>query len=338
MSLLMPFARFKSETGDVQYVRPQGHFLQNGQTVYYEALHKNHLECPCCDTPVLHRKAAPVIASGHKGFPAFFATFPRRDHEDSCPLPREKHDRKIYDQSRGYRIHVNLPDYSDLFNHAAGPYERDENNRLRLKDQMLATRQPKAVSGIEDVVKLIRSGDFARLKDSVVMLADREQPLSWNQFLIRLSTNGGTHNRHLALMDRALSKLYQPAVVEIEITDKTWPNKHEWRAGKLSAQSKPIFAGRFDNKAEWLIPRIWLDNPKDTRVQYALCDPGHYLVLGIPRVSKFFGQTRFLDISVTDHRQVMQVDFDSLIKQGESNAARTQTRSQNRAAKEAPAI
>ncbi len=329
MSLLMPFARFKPDAGDVQYVRPQGHFLQSGQTAYYQALHKNHLECPCCDTQVLHRKAAPVIAGGHKGRPAFFATFPKRDHEDSCPLPREDSDNKRYDKSRGYRIHINLPDYSDLFNHEAGPYERDENGRLRLKDQTLASCQPKAVSAIEDVVKLIRSGDFTRLKDSVVMMADREAPLTWNQFLIRLSTNGGMHNRHLALMDRVLSKSYQPAAVEIEITDKTWPSRERWKAGSLSAQSKPIFAGRFNDKPEWLIPRIWLDNRDDTRVQFALCDPGHYLVLGIPRVSRFFGQTRFLDIKVTDHRQVMRVDFDDLIKKGQSNAARTQTRRQN---------
>lgn len=330
---LMPVARSLTDSHGLEHVQPKGHFIRPGHVAYYEPLHKGHMQCLSCDTPVYHRTGSPVVAGGHKGRKAHFVTFPNQDHEDRCDLPRERHGRTVYDETRGYRIHINLPDYSDLFNRQAGPYERDEKGRLSLKDKSLASRRPYAVSDIEDVLKLIRSGDYARLKDSVIMLADREQPLPWNKFLIRLSRNGGAHSRHLALMDRVLSKLYQPAVIEIEIANRTNPGKYEWKAGKLSAQSKAIFAGRSGGKAEWLVPRVWLDNPDDTRVQYALCDPGRYLVLGIPRVSTFNG-TRFLDIKVTDHRQIARVDFDDLIKKGESNASRTQTRRQNAAAKD----
>jgi hypothetical protein len=326
--LLMPKVRAILPSGDAEYILPQRAGYGHEAVPYDPLRHKGRLKCLFCDAAVHHNPGSAVIASGHPGRQAHFVT--TSDHDDACQVEAMRETGRTstrYDDAAGYRIHINVPAYSELFNLASGPYERDAEGRLRLKDPALAGMRPKAVTEIGDVAALIRRGDFQRLKDSVVMLRDREKPLPWKDFFIRYG-RGGDQSRYLMLADRTLCHEYQPAALEIVTEGTGYVSRERWRKGRLSAESKPIYVGMTGRRPEFLVPRIWLDNQDDTRVRDALQEPGRYLVLGIPRITMPYpaanGFTRYLDVKVTDTRQVMSADLKQLTETGLRNAARRQ--------------
>jgi hypothetical protein len=312
--LRMPEARC-ADSGEI--VQPTAKNLRPGH-VAYGAWHKGRLRCAFCDASVHYNAGSPVIAGGHHGRQAHFVTDPGSAHDGRCLLPpaKDAHRAEI-DRAKGYRIHINTLDYSDQFNLAAGPYERDEDGRLKLKDPSLKAMETVAVRQVEDIARLIRRGDFERLNKSVVMLADRAEPLPWEQFLIRYNRKGGGQPRFEGLADRILCKEFLPAAVEI-VAGGARGNRVE---------SRPVPAGFLHGRTLTVVPQVWLNNRDDTRVMGCMDRPGRYLVLGVPTLSRPVeyrdgGLARYLNIGVTDIRQVMCADLSALAAEGRRKGKR----------------
>ncbi len=314
--LLMPEARF-ADGARVEIVQPSARDLRPGRMPYAASEHKGRLSCMFCDASLHHNAGTPVIAGGHPGRQAHFVTDPGSRHGETCLLPPRPQDGRAteYDDTLGWRIHINTLDYSDQFNLAAGPYERDEEGRLRLKNPALKTHRPVAVTDVKHIATLIRRGQFDRLRASLVMMADRAQPLAWDEFLIRYMRGGDEGYRYKGLMNRLAWGGRQPAVLEI-VTEG---------GGGRCVESQPVRTLQRGLRLD-IIPRVWLDNRDDTRVMGSMTGAGRYLVLGVPRLSQQFegrkGLVRYLNISVTDRRQVMPADIDRLMEEGRLKASR----------------
>lgn len=311
----MDKARYIDPDGREQIVQASYQPLREGNVYYNKDLHKGHLKCLFCDAAVKHREGnAAICGSNFNGGRDHFCINAKQNHEDHCEWPEssqsQSHD-SHYDDSRGYKIHLNVTGFMEQFNAESGRlYSRGADGKIIINDPDLKGRRPESVNSIEDIVRLIKRGDFDRLNKSVVVY--HEHVLPWESFFIRYSRNSkGQHDRFVDLIERLEQKKSQPCLMEFNLKSGIWSQSGSSQAP--CARSNAIFYGRDDGgHKHFILPRVYLDNYD---VSHAMEEAGHYLVLGNARgrvVENAGSVAHFINISVTDRRQVVAANVNEL--------------------------
>jgi len=321
----MAEARYVAPDGREQVVQLPGTVLRDGNVRYDASVHKGHLHCAHCDAKVNFDPGSEVVAGGLRGPSAHFQLNAKQKHSDDCLMPlriNEGRAAKDYDTRLGYRIHLNTRDYSELFNDAAYPYERDENKKLILKDERLRKMEAIGVATIEDLLRVMRRGDYERLNKSVVIQCG-SVPVAWPDFFIRYSRNGGAEHRFIGLVESLQARRNQPVLMEI-FNEKAVYMRDLFDRAQHGESKRIEYAGN-DGRKHVIVPRVWLDNRNDTYVTSALSLPGAYLVLGHPRLKTVVEGgvvTHYLNVSVTDRRQIAAVNIDEIAQKARANHAK----------------
>jgi hypothetical protein len=325
----IPKARFADEaTGRMVTVMLPGAMPEDGAVHYDEALHKDRLICGCCSAKVHFSHGSEKILGGLLNGPRpHFRTNPGQTHTD-CLYPLRlnegRHERE-YDKDKGYRIHLGIETIADHFN-AQSLVHRDSDGRLVFHDPDLANREPYRVKSVKDIVTLIEKGNYARLRDSVVIHKGYD-PIPWPEFFIRYDR--GTRRREpvasprfIGLTDKLLdrgSMAAFPVLMEMRFHRGIEP-----KAGYTSARglSRAMFWGDAADerggalKSHHIQPRLYLINPENKAIADAIPEAGTYLVLGHARVKTEIDShhvTHFLDIRVTRADQVLKKDLAEIV-------------------------
>lgn len=321
---LIPYAR-DERTG--RSISLPGAHLQPGGDWYRAHEHKGHLICPCCPAKVNFAPARESKGGGNlSGNVAHFRTNPGQSHADDCAIGRKRElaehdtDESAVDKTRGFRINLNTfnaETVRDLnltrrFNTASGPYERESATKVRIKEQAqdLKHLESYAAEGVEDLIAFLKSKDFDRIKDSVII--HRDFVIPWKHFMLsygggndRESRNAKFKNFASYMLDRGLKAA--PVLMEV-ITNKPYYRSTLKENPAVKSTSIPISRDQRTQQISWLLPRIYLDNLKTTHFDFIFDKPGKYLVLGMARVHKD-GSNVYLSVSVTDPRQIKAADL-----------------------------
>lgn len=326
--LRMPETRVRDEKGNSTAVMLPGAKLRDG-AIYYAPEHKGHLLCPHCDAKAHFNKGAlSVCGDNLPGVQAHFKTNPGQVHAEDCILPLrldEGRNPREYDLTRGYRIHLNLGWIANEFNSRARLFHRDADGRILFTDPDLAAREPYTVKSAADLVRLMKRGHYARLRDSVIV--HRDQIIPWSDFFIRYNhAQAPAHSRTVAeprfirLVERLLDqdgRAILPVLMEVKLQKPV-----EVEEGQKSAcgRSKAILwryeGERTSRCAHFIQPRIYLDNVTDPAVAGALPKAGSYLVLGAVRLSTHKSWDRvmhFLNLSIRRADQITPTQIEDII-------------------------
>jgi hypothetical protein len=298
-------------TGKEAIVQPVGTPLKPGNR-YYGGHDKGHTYCLHCTSKVSLVEDKPgVSGSSGKGTPSYFK--PVRKHDDDCIVPlRPVENRKApVDRTKGYQINLNTAQFSDVFNQRSGVYSvRRDGSIEKLLDEDMRDRETFVVREVQDLVKFIGKADFGRIRDSRVVF--QNNAVDWDEFFIR----AGTPSRLKNLVERleAHKKGTEPLFATLEVTTTAYHNPQPGRGGKVPrAPIDSIEIGR-DARGMRAFARIdvYVDERNNSYVRDALLKPDTYLVMGEVRhkmLEHNNSTTHYLNITVTDSRQVMPVNI-----------------------------
>lgn len=326
---VVPEARSRDQlSGHEIIVQPRGTRLRPGNFYYSEHEHKGYLKCLHCEAGMQFRSG--LISTAGSSAAGQGATFtPTGGHEENClrPLYRSSPGYQKVDRAKGYRIHLNVMSFSELFNDPAGVYEISEGGRLRIRDEDIRDRERFAVSNITDIIRLMKKGDRERLMKSVVIFGNRS--VDWIDFCI---IQGSTSQRFIDLSKRQLDPeaphnfpfcvmevhnpktkhfAYFPTRREKVITGENVLTKVQRRA--LGYDIAPSIDVRGDGK--WLLE--------------AVAEEGHYLVMGLVRARLFRGDykdTCYLNVTMTSRDQVAKVNIANLAAEARQSHERRRVR------------
>lgn len=309
-------------------VQVRGIGLEPGAQYYDPQYHKGKLCCAYCDARVHFNHGSTSVAGSFAGRDPYFATNPGQVHKDCLwDFHEPSHSRQFIDPAKGYRIHLNVQEYKDVFNERSGAYTRDSKGRLKLSDERLAGMEPLSVHSVNDLVKLLEKGRFDRINKSVVIF--RNQVIEWDQFCIHHKRP----ERIFDLLNRASqSKDFRAPYALIEIrTDKSHAFDGFERGG-LVVPSKPILMA--ERGARGLSQEIRLSAEINNRHNSYVMESfsygeGSYFVLGLVRHKIYQGDMKiihYLNVTVTDAAQVAKVDLNAIAQKGKQNALRREAR------------
>ncbi|WP_435641245.1 hypothetical protein [Micavibrio aeruginosavorus] len=325
--LKIPKARAVLDDGTVEDVVLPTSLARAEAVAYDPDRHKGKLHCPSCDVKLHFNRGSAVMCGGTmQGQRPHFKTNPGHAHDPACVYivePHDDHDSDV-DRTRGFRIHLNLSALSNLFNERAHHYQRAEGRKLVTHDPRLAGRESLAVQTASDLVtRLLKNGDPARIRDSVVVQG--KYVLPWHQFFIRHAPDGKPHVRYHGLVER-LQRMNKGARLPVlmEIIADQGAQWHQ-RGDSGVIDSRKFFWRRSEAGAEFIAPRLYLDPPAHGKLavetaralQDMTKEQGVYLVLGFARLHTY--QTRngllhALNISVADESQVARVNIRDIRK------------------------
>ena len=271
---LIPEARFVRASGREIFIVPPGTSIEpqdiNTTDHYYAPEHKGHLKCPHCEADVRFREGSvSVRGSSEAGRRAHFALFPGGFHDKGCALENNPAYRRplIIDRTKGFRIHINTSDYSDVFNDKSGVYDG-----AALPPE-LREREPVSIKSANDLVKLLERGEFDRIQDSIVIF--RNKSLPWNDFFIR--TEEG-NPRVAALVDRL--EAGEGETFCAMVLSAKQGRFFSFHQRELKFDRLPIL--RQDNMYEVVIPQVRIPNDHNTLLNASFSKAGSYLVLAVP--------------------------------------------------------
>ncbi len=325
--LKIPKARAVLDDGTVEDVVLPTALARVDAVAYDPDRHKGKLHCPSCDVKVHFNRGSAVMCGGTmQGQRPHFKTNPGNPHDPSCAyiVTYDDVEHEEVDRTRGYRIHLNLAALSTLFNERARHYQRADGRRIVTDDPRLVGRESLAVQSASDLItRLLKNGDPARIRDSVVVQGKHILP--WNQFFIRHSSDGKDNTRFHALTERLLGMnkgARVPVLMEIRADQPAqWNQRGD--AGVMDSQK--FFWRRNDGGAEFIAPRLYLDPPAHGKMaaetahllQAITSEAGAYLVMGFARLHTYQTRTGLLhalNISVSDESQIARVELRNLRK------------------------
>jgi hypothetical protein len=325
-NVVMTQARYvKAFEGEEVVELPGTRLYDDASVKYDEKKHKGWLSCRYCEAAVhFHRGSATICGQADlRGSSPHFSTNPKQEHGKDCLWPFLETDEgrpsHSYDDSAGFRLHLNTLTYSELFNGRAHHYQRDQDKKLVVNDEALKAMRPFSIKSVDDLVSFISKGAFERLRNSRIL--HNGWDLKWDEFFVRYARGPKpVHARHIALWHslRGLPpRTAQPVLMEFNVASGVVPT--DLFAQHLTVPSKSIFVRRDEQgRKHFIRPTAYLDNKDDTRVMHGFADAGRYLVMGAARLGKpFKGKGTVmhpLNIKVTDTRQFKQIDIAELAR------------------------
>jgi hypothetical protein len=288
---------------------------------HYNAIaHKGALKCRHCDAKVHFNKGAQsVCGSNLKGASAHFHTNPGNTHADDCLWPlrmEEDHEGTptTYDKDKGYRIHLNTgPSHPAL---TSSLYERDEERKLIVKDDDLRDREPFSIKGMDDLLTLVRKGEFHRLLDSRVIF--RQFDIGWRDFFIRRDKTIGDR-RYYKLLECLQDKGEQPVLFEFNLKARAQTDMFR-RENKINGQ--PIFIKQDQyNRKHWIIPRARLQS-EDANSSFFFETTGTYMLFAQACLNTSNTQNsvkHYIDMRIHSHKQIAKLSAGELAMQAKAH-------------------
>lgn len=315
--ILMAEARVRDLNGQIVYLQPPGVPLVPGHQYFREQYDRGKTFCPCCTAEVAFRsRSVSVSGSTFRGRQGHFALMPGRKHDAECDiLTRPYYERHLVpDRTKGYRIHINTREYSDLFNDAVGVYGRDAQGRVQINDPDLRDRERYVVKSADDLVRFFKTADNKRIADTKIIF--RNQAISMEDFFIRQGLDNNVR-RFESLLERLEGakkgeELFCAMIVPID-------KGHTITYKKPSVNGRTFKIGHREESdmPESIVPSVYARNQDTTHITWGFTQPGHYLVMGIPRLSTSDGHSRrFHHISITldDPATYTRVDIRDILK------------------------
>ncbi len=340
--LHMPDARFITGTGDEVFVQLPGTELRPGAVHYDEAQHKGHLICRCCEAKVHFNKGAEDIAGSNLiGARPHFKRNPgsdshKNEHADDCLLRLrldEKRDPTEYNLNAGYKIHINGM-LRPTFERHGGLYRRDGLGKIHAKDRDLEGREPFSVRKLDDVVSLIKFGEFNRLFKSVVI--DGASKQNWNRFLVRYDQDRG-HARFKSLVESLRDGKSRLCVMEIRPTDSSAAQADLFSRNTHIASQEIPYRVAIGKKPEFIVPSVKI---LGDGLAASLAGGGRLLVMGYPHLITHEQEDSIihtLEIVADKPEMIMPADLRQLAGEGmERREKRIEARRRRDAAKSAP--
>ncbi len=320
----MDKARYIDPWGNTKTVQiPKlGNPLEAGAE-WYGGQGKYHaLFCAHCAADVHYNGGSQSIAgSSLKGQSAYFATNPSSSHTDDCAwdLKKRAASAPVIDRTKGYRIHINTQEYSDLFNNASGVYARDEAGVVVTRDADMKDRERVVVHGVRDFIRFLETADPARVAQSRVVY--RNNVVDWDDFFFRY----GKPRRYFGLAKdlSAGSKTAEPRFGLFEIrTDKMYYIKGH-KAFDIASDEIPTSVMDEDNRMVSIRPVVKIPALRDKVFPQFEGGAGHFLVLGQVFLNRFEGDLKtidYLNIRVTQPEQIEQANIENIFETARQNA------------------
>lgn len=321
--LTMPEARFIDSEGKSVRVQLPGTRLQVGAVHYDKDQHKDKLVCICCEAPVHFRVGAQTISGDNlRGPRPHFASNRRAAHAADCTVPLrldEGRDPTEYDLTLGYRIHINTGQLKEQFDVKARPYARRPDRKIMINDPALAAREPFSVRGAADFLRIMRKDNKERLRKAVIVNGSAQ--IDWKDFFVRYAYHQEKQKQFVRSEPRfhhlvkQLEKFGSPQLVlmEFDLT-KPQPGKRQ----TLCAQSSRIYIGQDDKKvSHFIVPRLYIEGPKQAEIARILADKDRFMVLGPVRLRTEMdvatGEVcHYLNMVARDPAQVTKADLPRL--------------------------
>jgi hypothetical protein len=314
--ILMVEARSRDLNGKVFFVQAPGQPLQPGHLRYYSQYDKDKLRCPCCEAKVIFRAEVPSVAgSTFKGRSAHFALSPGQKHDAGCEIPtRPSYERHVIpNRMKGYRIHINTLQYSELFNNESGVYGRGPNGRIEIRDPDMRDRERKVINTAAELVEFLKVADYKRINDSRIVF--KNQPLDWDEFFVRPNQDKG-HERFVELLERleGLKKGEETFCAMIVRVEKGKTLNFSDRTVK--GMRLPIARKSDDGVSETIAPQIFINNMNNTHLTWGFQQPGDYLVMGVPTLkTRDYHNDRmhYMGVRVENPDAVQRVDLQEIL-------------------------
>ncbi|MAM34116.1 MAG: hypothetical protein CMH28_03485 [Micavibrio sp.] len=321
MSVTLTRARYiKDGQYDPTPVRLPGSAWEAHTVPYDPQIHKDHLHCMSCSASLYYHSGS-VFRGGSsslRGASEHFSLKPGQRHSITCkmPNPEDDGDRTEYDQSRGFRFHLNIPDARNAFNKGAA-YAVEKGGKLNPRQAILHLNEtgdsfrsltPKSMESVQDFIDAMQKEDRGRLNDSYVIVGHRV--MRFKDFIIRLGfpRHGYENSRFGRLQEKLAShrgqKTYhgEPRIVEIHV-DK--PKEADFFEDKFSVKGRAIFLSkRGRDEKKFILPYIHVDSLYDGALQNLFSKAGTYSVMGMVRETKLDNGSIAWNMSVNDSRQV----------------------------------
>ena len=215
---------------------------------------KFNLVCPQC------KKAGLVFSFGSQnpdgtinsisgvdisGNPAHLKTKPGHIHERTCKgivVPHESHE---IDDTKGYRIHLNLSTIPERDPRSQRLVERLPGGKIIILDEDLKDREPLSVTKIKDLITPMRSGKIEKLQYAVVVRGNRKIP--WSQFMIPATAVSGHENPSMEKFAKSFYKNAEhghPVLINLDFKNCIMSPHHD-RQGKSVSYYFPKIAPIF---------------------------------------------------------------------------------------------
>lgn len=315
----MDKARYTNDRGDVKtlQIRKSGSSLEEGAEWYGVQGKYHDLFCAHCDAPVHYSQGSQSIAgSSLNGQSPYFATDPKAQHADDCEwgLKKKVNPPRFVDKTKGYRVHINVQGYSDLFNSASGAYARDAKGRIVAQEKDLKDRERVVIHNVSDFASFLQKKDMDRIAKSRVVF--RNQVLDWNDFFFRY----GKPSRYKSLAEElsTRSKNTEPRFGLFEV--RTIKPDYIIRNGlyDIACEDVPNQDICPNGNPYYIRPSISLRKGNDTMAITQFEGFEHrFLVLAHVKANRVEEDHRtidYLNLVVTKSSQIMAADVEEIYK------------------------
>jgi hypothetical protein len=315
-------------SGSEKIVRIPGTPLKEASAYYNEAVHKGHLHCLHCDAHVRLRPASETAISGSslKGHGASFALVAGERHDTACKLytavKKLTPGRNKIDEGKGYRVHINTQEYSELYTPRDGPYSR-RGAIVKINDPDLVNREIYTVKSAADLVEFMAMKETHRVVESVVIFGNGK-PIPWQEFFVRYSRGAPKQKRFLDLVARLRAggaDAQIPVLMEMQIARPR--NIHPY-AKNLSVLSRKIpYERGADGKSHDIVPAVRLERDSaihDKDVSGAFNHGARQFVLGLATLHHPEGGHYYINVTVSDADQVTAMNIENIMKRASAKA------------------
>ena len=309
----------EKDSGESVLVQLPSQYGAQGADSYDPENHTN-LRCHCCDAAMNYNKGSEAIGGSSRHRRSDFFKLASGARHENCRYPNPDPDKSSadYDVRLGFRVHFNIPDLSGHFNQSSiyrTEREPDGARRKRVINDLLPDKVTPAdwrametisVSSVQEFLSLMKNKDWDRLKGTYVVIGHRIMKL--NEFVVRAGMANETHaNPRFAKLihdfetDR-MAKFGLPRIMEVQIEDT---HEVDLFSDKFSLSAKAIYLdGDKGGEKHFVLPRIHVDTTRCHALSHAFKEAGKYSVLGLFRQSVAANGNRFINVSITDTKQI----------------------------------
>ena len=178
--------------------------INDDAVVYDDKIHKGHLICECCDTPVYFHQGSDVAKGSRQlGQSAHFKTYPNSSHYDDCKLAKPALERKASTAAFCFNFNTTSADY------LAQP---TDNNR---PEDLVGY----SLKGMFDLAAAMRTQEISRITNGYAV--NREHGAAWRNFMWS-DTDAACRRNMIETVHEMIAhkKLIQLCAMELRV-DKT---------------------------------------------------------------------------------------------------------------------
>lgn len=188
-------------------------------------------------------------------------TNPKALHTKGCTAVVLSGSNGKVDESKGYRIHVNIGEIPERSPRNRRLIIRNGEGRIIILDPDLKTREPWELSKPDKIIPLLKSGQFARIHDSVAVYGS--QKIAWDDFFVHRQTKDDPDLRMRGFMGRLLAGDHVPALIDLEFDARVSVCEKNNKNGKYREYKFPKVTGVIhpeSGREVTVIPRICVNN------------------------------------------------------------------------------